>query len=268
VRNNTNVPRTGTVRIFMAPRLNEHNEQFPMVQQRRLFFQLDKFTTQLSPGVNEITRRSSESSLYDVVVFITDGNEDRVELPATSQPARSNNCRHKNNYSWDAVNYCGVLDQRYPDRKPMGYPFDRNPYTTVNSNNPNGPQIPVPNLETYVSRVPNMRALQVRVVYNQERVEMRNDGVPTGMREVNGDPYMNSAGRTACSPQSNPPRPAPGSTPTGGGTRPSTMEMTPKTTPKRADSIRLIPCPKQGSSTNDSKHTSWMVSSISTSASR
>ncbi|XP_021955351.1 phenoloxidase 2 [Folsomia candida] len=265
VRNNTNAPRTGTVRIFMAPRLNEHNEQFPMVQQRRLFFQLDKFTTQLSPGVNGITRRSSESSvtipweqtfrdlersvqtpaaneqtfcgcgwpehmviprgtatgqLYDVVVFITDGNEDRVEQPATSQPARSNNCR-------DAVSYCGVLDQRYPDRKPMGYPFDRNPYTTVNSNNPNGPQIPVPNLETYVSRVPNMRALQVRVVYNQERVEMRNDGVPTGMREVNGDPYMNSAGRTACSPQGNPPRPAPGSTPTGGGTRPSTMEMTP-----------------------------------------
>ena len=26
---------------------------------------------------------------------------------------------------WDAASYCGVLNEKYPDKKPMGYPFDR-----------------------------------------------------------------------------------------------------------------------------------------------
>lgn len=26
----------------------------------------------------------------------------------------------------DAASYCGVRGQRYPDQKPMGFPFDRN----------------------------------------------------------------------------------------------------------------------------------------------
>lgn len=59
----------------------------------------------------QIPRGNSVGQLYDVVVFVTDGNEDRVEQPTTAPP-RPNNCR-------DAVSYCGVLDQRYPDRKPM-----------------------------------------------------------------------------------------------------------------------------------------------------
>ena len=28
----------------------------------------------------------------------------------------------------DAVSYCGAKDQKYPDRKPMGFPFDRHIY--------------------------------------------------------------------------------------------------------------------------------------------
>lgn len=25
----------------------------------------------------------------------------------------------------DAASYCGIRDQKYPDRRPMGFPFDR-----------------------------------------------------------------------------------------------------------------------------------------------
>ena len=28
----------------------------------------------------------------------------------------------------DAVSYCGAKDQKYPDKKPMGFPFDRHMY--------------------------------------------------------------------------------------------------------------------------------------------
>jgi len=34
-----------TIRIFMAPRFNEHGERFSMSEQRRLFFEMDKHAT-------------------------------------------------------------------------------------------------------------------------------------------------------------------------------------------------------------------------------
>lgn len=33
----------GTVRLFMAPRYNEEGHRLPLVEQRRLMFQLDSF---------------------------------------------------------------------------------------------------------------------------------------------------------------------------------------------------------------------------------
>ena len=27
----------------------------------------------------------------------------------------------------DAASYCGILNDRYPDKRPMGFPFDRQP---------------------------------------------------------------------------------------------------------------------------------------------
>ncbi|OXA57671.1 Phenoloxidase 3 [Folsomia candida] len=223
---NNGAARTGTIRIYLAPRFNEHGERLPMVQQRLLFFELDKFTTQLNPGVNAITRRSTQSNvtipwdqsfrqlersvqapsaeqsacgcgwpqhmliprgnpsgqLYDLVVFVTNGEDDRVVNPQPANNRGRDNCRQ-------AMAYCGILDQLYPDRKPMGYPFDRNPYTVPSPSNPNGAQIPVPNLDEYISRIPNMRTIQVRIVYDAERIDIRgDDGVPTGMRVISGDP--------------------------------------------------------------------------------
>jgi len=33
----------------------------------------------------------------------------------------------------DAASYCGIRDQAYPDRRAMGYPFDRIPRSTSTS---------------------------------------------------------------------------------------------------------------------------------------
>lgn len=64
---------------------------------------------------------------------------------------------------------------------------------------------------------------------------MRNDGTPTMMREVNGDPYMNTT-QMVCPDMRQPPRTDPrqtGTTPTtpaGGTPRPVAMEMSPSQT--------------------------------------
>lgn len=43
VMNESRTDARATVRIYMAPRLNEHGEQFVMMQQRKLFIEMDKF---------------------------------------------------------------------------------------------------------------------------------------------------------------------------------------------------------------------------------
>lgn len=45
-------------------------------------------------------------------VMVSDYEQDRVDQDLVG------NCS-------DAASYCGVRDRLYPDRKPMGYPFDR-----------------------------------------------------------------------------------------------------------------------------------------------
>lgn len=50
-----------------------------------------------------------------------------------------------------AAAFCGIRDRKYPDRRPMGYPFDRVPRTGVDT------------LNSFLT--PNMKAQDVRVVF-------------------------------------------------------------------------------------------------------
>jgi hypothetical protein len=54
-----------------------------------------------------IPRGTTSGQVYDLVVFVTNGDEDRV-VQTRPAPAPTANCR-------DAISYCGVLDQLYPD---------------------------------------------------------------------------------------------------------------------------------------------------------
>ncbi|ODM97648.1 Phenoloxidase 3 [Orchesella cincta] len=168
IANKTGKPQTATIRIFMAPREDENGEKFMMHEQRTLFFEMDKVSKQLQVGENEIRISSSESSVtlrdengssfqrleklfsqartqtdvaqeaqcncgwpqhlllprgtpggtdYDLFVIVTDGSKDRVP-----NLERKTGCN-------SALSFCGVLNEKYPDARPMGYPFDRNLYT-------------------------------------------------------------------------------------------------------------------------------------------
>lgn len=60
----------------------------------------------------------------------------------------------------DAAGYCGVRDRLYPDRKPMGFPFDRAPRTGAER------------LDLFMTR--NMRAVDCTIIHTDEVRQIRN----------------------------------------------------------------------------------------------
>ncbi|XP_053965114.1 phenoloxidase 2-like [Anastrepha ludens] len=160
INNDGGAQRYGTVRIFLGPKRDETHKEMLFKDQRLLMVELDKFIVSLNPGENTIRRRSSESSVTipfeqtfrnvdkngpgegsseelefnfcgcgwpdhmlipkgsrgglpcELFVMVSDYDKDRIEVLIEST------CK-------DAPSYCGLRDHRYPDRRAMGYPFDR-----------------------------------------------------------------------------------------------------------------------------------------------
>ncbi|OXA56731.1 Phenoloxidase 3 [Folsomia candida] len=192
--------RRATFRIYLAPRFDEKGRRYVLEEQRRRFFILDKFTVALNPGMNKVVRNSADSLLtidfpqsyrelqtdvanqtpdcgcgwphhllipkgtptgmaFDLFVMATD-----ARLDAVPQSGRGSVCR-------SAPIYCGIVGERYPDARPMGYPFDRPIYSNNNINplDPRFDDVPGPiTLEEWVSEVPNMAVARVVVTHIDE----------------------------------------------------------------------------------------------------
>ncbi|GFT57369.1 hemocyanin F chain [Nephila pilipes] len=155
--NKTTDPKKATVRIFLAPVYNELGQKIPVNEQRRFFMELDKFQVTLKSGQNTITRKSIESSVTSKATpsfeKLIKGDEEYQKddsycycgWPEYFLVPRGN---HRGmdfilfamltNYENDRVygpedeskcegspSYCGIKDRKYPDKRAMGYPFDR-----------------------------------------------------------------------------------------------------------------------------------------------
>ncbi|TMW41899.1 hypothetical protein DOY81_013022, partial [Sarcophaga bullata] len=162
VNNSSGAQRFGTVRIFLGPKTDERGQPMLLSDQRLLMIELDKFVVALNPGQNTIRRRSTDSSVTipfertfrnldanrpaagsaeelefnfcgcgwpqhmlipkglpegmrcELFVMISNYEDDRVDQQLVGACS-------------DAASFCGVRDRLYPDRRPMGYPFDRLP---------------------------------------------------------------------------------------------------------------------------------------------
>ncbi len=90
--------------------------------------------------------------------MVTNGDEDLVEDPH----AKPETCTA-------APIYCGIPNRKYPDARPMGYPFDRYPYMIPKEEKWSlnrlfgfgGGLRPVETIEEYVTGIPNMGLTQV-----------------------------------------------------------------------------------------------------------
>nr|ACI46633.1 prophenoloxidase [Portunus trituberculatus] len=165
VINSGSLPKEVTVRIFMAPKLNERGAEMNFMEQRLLWAEMDRFTHNLKPGPNHILRSSTSSSITNLNDFTfrdleKQPNPDNLVAPENTLfnfcgcgwPQHMLLPRGKQegmsfelfvmvtDWSQDkvaqpdgarscsaAASFCGILDALYPDAQPMGFPFDRRP---------------------------------------------------------------------------------------------------------------------------------------------
>ncbi|XP_064114999.1 hemocyanin AA6 chain-like [Macrobrachium nipponense] len=159
VQNTLTAEKEVTVRIFLAPTFDERGNKMSFMDQRLLWAEMDKFVVKLTPGENHLVRSSLDSSItapeeatfrdleaesgsskekiefgqcgcgwpqhmllprgmpqgmhFQLFVMLTDYAVDKVD-----QVIRCRECSN-------AVSYCGILDSKFPDTRPMGFPFDR-----------------------------------------------------------------------------------------------------------------------------------------------
>nr|Q8IFJ8.1 RecName: Full=Hemocyanin subunit B; Flags: Precursor [Scutigera coleoptrata]CAD55132.1 hemocyanin subunit B [Scutigera coleoptrata] len=138
-------------RVFLAPKYDEEHHEFDFNEQRGMAIELDKFVATVPAGSSTVEQHSSKSSVtqsndnfygssatrssenhcscgwpdyllipkgnhqgvqFNVYVIATSYDEDHVESDESC-------------HCGDSLSYCGALYDKYPDRRPMGYPFDR-----------------------------------------------------------------------------------------------------------------------------------------------
>ncbi|KPJ13409.1 Phenoloxidase subunit 1 [Papilio machaon] len=160
VENSSGKKATGTVRIFLAPITDEKGNKLAFNDQRKLMIELDKFSQDLAPGKNTIRRASIESSVTIPYERTFMDQTKRSGDPGSKEAAEFDFCgcgwpHHMllpkgtqqrypmilfvmvSNWADDAViqdlvgtckdaaSYCGIRDRKYPDKRAMGFPFDR-----------------------------------------------------------------------------------------------------------------------------------------------
>ncbi|CAL8095574.1 unnamed protein product [Orchesella dallaii] len=197
--------KTVTVRLFMGPRYDLKGRRYNLEEERHFMFIMDTFTVPLKVGMNTVRRRSIETPLtidfpaslrelrmttentmpfcgcgwphhllipkgkrdglsMDLFAMITNSAEDAV-IPERRAPPQ--NCR-------PAYIFCGLMDEKYPDARPMGYPFDRRLYISEKGQ---GPAF----LEHLVRDAPNMAFSHIKVVHFDEfRGGVENDFLGDG----------------------------------------------------------------------------------------
>nr|CCA94926.1 hemocyanin subunit e [Mastigoproctus giganteus] len=155
VNNNTGEAKEATVRMFLGPKFDELGNRLHLDEQRRLYIELDKFHVSLTPGKNSIVRDHRDSNVtisklrtvaqlredsgeddhyycscgWPEHMLIPRGNHRGMEFDLfvmlTDYTADSALDSTPEGVCVDSLSYCGIKDHKYPDKKPMGYPFDR-----------------------------------------------------------------------------------------------------------------------------------------------
>jgi len=89
-----------------------------------------------------LPRGTQAGMVFDLFVMVTNAKEDSV--------ADGNLGDQSKNVCTQPYHWCGKPGQLYPDKRPMGYPFDRLPPTAAGGR-----------LEKYVDLIPNSKTVQV-----------------------------------------------------------------------------------------------------------
>ncbi|XP_059608144.1 phenoloxidase 2-like [Phlebotomus argentipes] len=158
VTNSTDKPIKCTVRIFMFPVRNENGTNFEMDMFRRNAIEMDRTTATFPPGETKFFRSSKDSNVtvpFDRT-FSTAWKQDAETLRSMQASICACGLPHYHllpigtadgfpcnlfvmltPYELDKTNddinvacndnavFCGIKDRKYPDKRAMGFPFDR-----------------------------------------------------------------------------------------------------------------------------------------------
>ncbi|XP_067634373.1 phenoloxidase 2 [Eurosta solidaginis] len=196
VNNESGVAKRGTCRIFLCPINDERGTALTLNEQRQLAIELDKFTVNLMPGVNKISQAFDNSSVtipyersfrrigseyvptdprqlaefrfcgcgwpahmllpkgkpegmpFELFVMISNYDDDAV-LQTNNAP----------DVCGDAASFCGLKDKLYPDKRAMGFPFDRT--------------LPADTLINLTEHFTNMKKTPLKIIFRNEVVERK-----------------------------------------------------------------------------------------------
>ena len=88
-----------------------------------------------------IPKGTPEGMVFELFVMISNFNDDSVNQEFDENV----DCN-------DAYSFCGLKDRLYPDKRAMGFPFDRRATAT--------------NLQSFISPYPNMRTTDITIRFN------------------------------------------------------------------------------------------------------
>nr|QCC26461.1 hexamerin 1 precursor [Octostigma sinensis] len=153
--------KKAVVRIFLAPKYNWLGEKLAIDQQRWMAVEMDKFVTELNQGQTVIKRASHESSItvtgtqtykqmmldvatamkgehqmytnkivhkqcgYPQHLLLPKGKPQGMVFKLYVVVSEYNPVQESSTHESEYYGYCGHAGVKYPDTKPMGYPFDR-----------------------------------------------------------------------------------------------------------------------------------------------
>jgi len=101
--------------------------------------------------------------IYDVFAMITQESALTTIPPVIPPPPPVN---QQNRTCQEAYLFCGSFGKKYPDTRPMGYPFDRQPYTVKDYLFLFGGYTRVVrDLDEYIRPSSNMATTQVRIIH-------------------------------------------------------------------------------------------------------
>ncbi|XP_071787368.1 hemocyanin AA6 chain-like [Asterias amurensis] len=157
VTNKSGKPVKAAIRIFMAPSIDEQGTQLDLDTQRRIFIEMDKFVTTLPTGSETIERSSTCSSVIRPRELSIDELKAKGGSGGPTKKQKTDRyceCGWPQNmlvprgtaagmpfdlfvmvtnwakdsstdYLDRGTSYCGVKNKSYPDKRAMGFPFDR-----------------------------------------------------------------------------------------------------------------------------------------------
>lgn len=151
----SSAPSRVTLRVFICPRTpGVPIDQDLQLNDRALWIEMDKFIQDVQPGIQQVTRSDTESSVirrpaelptdiqdatqhagdvhnvncdcgWPYHMLLPRGTSDGMKFALFVMATDWNQDRVQQQSSCGSMSFCGAAGDEYPDERAMGYPFDR-----------------------------------------------------------------------------------------------------------------------------------------------